>query len=150
NPTCFPFGPNSRIVYAAGSKVKTVQQNPLLACLQVCAPTLNNGQVCVTVTNNCGVPLVLAGSIWNAPDAGLFDCFQTNTFVLSETLISLQFRTIPPGQSTVCFSVPNLCFQGDFSPFQFDAVAFTTDQAKQNPALGGGPLGVPILFTDNL
>lgn len=147
-PTCFPFGPNSPIVYTAGSKVKNPLLNPLLNCVQVCAPTLEDGKVCVTVTNNCGVPLFLAAHIFNAPNAGAFDCFQTNTYLLGQTLISAQVKLIPQGQSKVCFPVPDFCFQADFSPFQFDIAAFQADLALQNPGLGGVPVGIPIPLTD--
>jgi hypothetical protein len=147
--TCFPFGPNSPILYAAGSSVKDPAINPLLNCISVSAPSLNNGTVCVTATNICNSTLVLVGYIYNAPNAGAFDCFATNNFLQGETLISILAEAIPPGQSQLCLSVPQLClFQADFALFQFDAAAFQLDAILQNPGLPGVPVGIPVPLTD--
>src|SRR5690349_858452 len=56
---CGPF-PNPNQLFSAGTnnKIQGLTVNP---------PVLQNGQLCVTGTNNTGSTLVLVWDIWNAP-----------------------------------------------------------------------------------
>jgi hypothetical protein len=144
---CFP---GANILYEGGSEAKP--NNPFVQQgLTVSFPSLSNGQVCVTATNNTGVTLVLVQYFNDAPNALLFDCFQSSAFSVGETLMALQPFVLPadgvPHQ--LCMSVPNLClFQADVGLFQWDAAAFQADLFVQNPGAGGVPVGIPVPLTD--